>query len=61
MLQNYQIRHMKSRKLGENFKIHHFAFLDDKPLNWKSQLLNDLRNFYLSEGLELIGAANENF
>ncbi len=50
---------MKSSKMGLDFKVHHFAFLDDKPLNWHSQLLNDLRNFYLTDGLELIGACND--
>ena len=58
-LQNYTVKHMKSSKLGEDFKVHHFAFLDDKPLNWASQLLHDLRNFYLHDGLELIGACND--
>lgn len=50
---------MKSNKLGENFKLHHFAFIDDKPLNWKDQLLNDLKNFFHNDGLELIGAVND--
>jgi hypothetical protein len=51
---------MKSSKLAENFKIHHFAFLDNKPINWKDQLFNDLKNFCLNDGLELIGAINDN-
>ena len=59
VLQNYQIKHMKSSKLADNFKIHHFAFLDDKPLNWKDQLMNDLKNFFLNDGLEIIGAIND--
>ena len=59
LLQNYQLKHMKSNKLSENFKIRHFAFLDPKPLNWKNQLLNDLKNFYLNDGFELIGAIND--
>lgn len=50
---------MKHNKLGENFKIHHFNFLDKNPVNWKDQLLNDLKNFYINDGLELIGAIND--
>eukprot|EP00347_Sterkiella_histriomuscorum_P021347 403334303 len=59
LLQNYQIKHMKSSKLADNYKIHHFAFLDDNPINWKDQLLNDLKNFFQNDGLELIGAIND--
>lgn len=51
---------MKHSKLGDNFKVHHFAFLDNKPINWKNQLYNDLKNFYMNDGLELIGAVNDN-
>jgi hypothetical protein len=46
-------------KLGENFKIHPFAFIDNNPINWKDQLMLDLRNFYLNDGLELIGGFND--
>lgn len=35
LLQNYQVKHMKSSKLAENFKIHYFNFMDEKPINWK--------------------------
>ena len=59
ILQNYQLKHMKYSKLGENFKVYHFAFIDNNPINWKEQLLNDLRNFFENEGLELIGAIND--
>lgn len=50
---------MKSSKLAENFKIHYFDFIDDKPINWKDQLLNDLKNFFTNDGLELIGGVND--
>lgn len=50
---------MKHNKLAENFKVHQFAFLDSNPVNWKDQLLNDLKNFYINDGLELIGAIND--
>ena len=45
-------------KLGENFKVYDFTFHGEDPVNWKDQLLNDLKNFYSSEKLELIGAVN---
>jgi hypothetical protein len=35
LLENYTVTHMKHSKLSENFKIHHFAFLDNNPVNWK--------------------------
>jgi hypothetical protein len=38
--------------------MHSFSFLGSEMLTWKNQLLNDLQNFYQSEGLELIGAFN---
>ena len=38
--------------------MHSFSFLGSEMLTWKNQLLNDLQNFYQSEGLELIGALN---
>ena len=50
---------MKYSKLGENFKLHEFSFLDNNPINWKNQLLNDLKNFYVNDGLEIIGAIND--
>ena len=53
------MKHMKYNKLAENFKIIHFAFLDNNPVNWKDQLLNDLKNFYINDGLELIGVIND--
>ena len=49
---------MKSHKLAEHFKVHHFAFMDKNPINWKSQLLNDLTNSFENERLELIGVLN---
>ena len=27
----------------KNISVHHFAFLDQNPLQWKSQLINDLK------------------
>ena len=39
--------------------MHHFVFLDNNPVNWKDQLINDLKIFYTTEGLELIGAIND--
>lgn len=35
VIENYTLKHMKYNKLAENFKVHHFAFLDKNPINWK--------------------------
>ena len=59
-LQNYKILHQKYSKLGENYKLHDFVFVGDDPNLWRDQLLNDLKNLYLSEGLHLIGAFSQN-
>jgi len=58
-LQNFQVKHMKGNKMADNFKLHHFAFINNNPIAWKEQLLNDLQNFYNTEGLEIIGAVND--
>ena len=58
-LENYLIKHMKYNKLGTNFKIRPFAFIDNNPINWKDQLLLDLKSFYINDRLELIGGFND--
>lgn len=50
---------MKYNKLGENFRIFPFSFLDQNPIRWKAQLTNDLKQLYIEEGLELIGCLND--
>ena len=49
---------MKHSKLCDNFRIHDFSLLGTTPVTWKDQLLNDLKQFWESEGLELIGAVH---
>lgn len=60
LLRNYTLKHVKYNKIAENFRTRHLAFIDDsKVLQWRDQLVNDLKTFYYDEGLELIGAVND--
>jgi len=57
-LENYEMKHMKKMDMADSFKLHEFVFQDSKPQAQKEQLLNDLQNLFISDGLEIIGAFN---
>ena len=55
-LQNYHLRHSKSQRFDDFYKLRPFTFIGKDPTKWSKQLLYDLKHLYIKDGLELIGA-----
>ena len=49
---------MKHSRVCENFRLVDFSLLGTEPVTWKDQVLNDLRQFWDNDCMELVGAVN---
>ena len=59
-LRKFSLLHkLDTHTVLENFEERHISLIGESSADWKTQLLNDLNNFYIYDGLELIGCIRD--